>query len=398
MGCGNDDLDAPWQSQLGSDAPDSSFGVAAAPNGDVVVAAATEGSLAGDHGGSRDIYVARFSGEGEPSWSIQLGGEASESPLGISVAPDDSVYVGGFTDGSFAGDNAGSADIWVARFDADGSELWRSQFGGDGWDRGFDVTAFDSGVYITGYTASVLDPETNHEGFDGFAARFDAAGEMQWIRQFGTDAADWGQGSSLAADGGLYVTGYTEGAMAGDHLGDKDGFIIRLTPGGETVWVQQFGSPALDWPQGVGTTNDGGVVVAGSTEGDLDGSNAGERDAFIAAFSETGEQQFISQLGTAAADSVFEIRTFNDGFVATGSTAGDLNGANGDRDGLLVWFDEAGAVVSIDQIGTAAVDDLTGLAVSENDVVFYSGTGPGSGSAEGDIDVVLGATDGPADG
>lgn len=394
--CAGDGLDSPWQNQLGSEAADSSFGVAATPNGDLVITAATEGALGGPHMGKRDVYLARTSPTGEPRWDIQLGGSDSDSPLGVSAGSEGSIYVGGFTDGSFAGENAGSADVWVARIDGDGNEVWRRQFGGDGWDRGFDVTAFDGGVYVTGYTASVLDPDTNHEGFDGFAARFDAEGNMDWVRQFGTDAADWGQGSSLAADGGLYVTGYTEGAMAGDNFGDKDAFIIRLAPSGETVWVQQFGSPALDWPQGVGTTDDGGVVVAGSTEGDLDGSNRGERDAFIAAFSEAGEQRFITQFGTVAVDSVFEVRAIDDGFVATGSTAGDISGTNGDRDGVLVWFDESGAVASIDQIGTEAADDLTGLAVSEDNVIFYSGTGPGP--LEGDIDIMFGATDGPADG
>jgi len=384
--CASDGLDSPWQNQLGSEAADSTFGVAATPSGDLVVTAATDGALGGPHMGKRDIYLAQISAAGEPRWDIQLGGSDSDSPLGVSAS----------SDGSFAGDHAGSADVWVARIDGEGNELWRRQFGGDGWDRGFDVTAFDGGVYVTGYTASVLDPDTNHEGFDGFAARFDAEGNMDWVRQFGTDAADWGQGSSLAGDGGLYVTGYTEGAMAGDNLGDKDAFIIRLAESGETVWVQQFGSPALDWPQGVGTTDDGGVVVAGSTEGDLEGINRGERDAFVAAFSAAGEQRFITQFGTGAVDSVFEVRAIDDGFVATGSTAGDISGTNGDRDGLLVWFDESGAVASIDQIGTDAVDDLTGLAVSDDGVVFYSGTRPGP--LEGDTDILFGATDGPADG
>jgi len=396
VACGGDALDAPWESQIGSDAADTSFGVSATPEGDVVVAAATEGALGGDHAGLRDIYVGKFTKDGDEIWSTQLGSEAGDSPLGVSVAPDGSIYMGGFSDGSFAGVNAGSADIWVAQLDADGTEVWRRQFGGDGWDRGFDVTAFDGGVYVTGYTASVLDEGTNHEGFDGFAARFDADGTMEWVRQFGTDAADWGQGSSLAPDGGLYVTGYTEGDMAAPAAGDKDAFVLRLSPAGDELWARQFGTPALDWPQGVGTTNDGGVIVAGSTTGDLGGTNAGDRDAFVAAFDENGEPLFTSQFGSPAADSVFEVRATDDGFVATGSTMGDVAGLTGERDGILAWIDAAGQVAMVEQFGAQGLVDYSGLDVSDNGVVFYSGARPGS--LEGDTDMLLGATAAPTDG
>lgn len=397
VACGGDALANPWQIEIGSAAADTSFGVAATPEGDVVVAASTEGEIAGDHAGKRDIYVAKISVDGDPEWEAQLGSEAGESPLGVSVAPDGSVYLGGFTDGAFAGENAGSADVWVARLDADGTEVWRRQFGGDGWDRGFDVTAFDGGTYITGYTASTLDAATNQEGFDGFAARFESDGTMEWIRQFGTDAADWGQGSSLAPDGGLYVTGYTEGDMAGEHQGDKDAFVLRLSPTGDEVWARQFGTPALDWPQGVGTTNDGGVVVAGSTTGDLDGPNGGDRDAFIAAFDESGNPLFTTQFGSSAADSVFEVRATNDGFVATGSTTGEVASlAPGERDGILAWFDVDGTRISIEQVGGAGIVDFTGLDVADDGVVFYSGSGPGQ--TDGDTDIIVGGTPGRTDG
>ena len=153
-----------WSIQIGTEDADTTYGVSAAPGGDLVVAAATQGSLAGDNQGQRDVYLARYTPSGELRWALQTGGPMNDSPLGVSVAPDGSIYVGGFTDGDFASANQGSADVWLARFDADGNELWRRQFGGPAWDRGFDVTAFDGGAYITGYTASTLDPGTDMGG------------------------------------------------------------------------------------------------------------------------------------------------------------------------------------------------------------------------------------------
>ena len=52
-----------WSVQIGTEDADTTFGVSAAPGGDVVVAAATQGSLAGDNQGQRDVYLAQFHAE-----------------------------------------------------------------------------------------------------------------------------------------------------------------------------------------------------------------------------------------------------------------------------------------------------------------------------------------------
>ena len=384
-----------WRIQFGTEQPDTSYGVAAGPDGSMVVAAATEGSLAGDNQGQRDVYLARYSHSGELEWAVQVGGPQNDSPLGVSVAPDGSVYVGGFTDGDFASPNQGSADVWLARFDADGSELWRRQFGGPGWDRGFDVSAFDGGAYITGYTASTLDPDTDRGGFDGFAARYDANGNQQWVRHIGTDATDWGQGSALAPDGGLYMTGYTEGDLDGPGSGDKDVFAARLHPDGSLAWAVQLGSAALDWTQGVGAGPDGGMLIAGSTEGSFAADNAGGRDMIVVSLDAHGNERWRWQSGTEGMDTAFEVRQSGDFIVVTGSTAGSLAGAGrglGQNDAVLVWLDLSGNLVDVDQFGTDAVDDATGLDVGTDGSVVWSGYTFGSFEAPsaGQADLMLG--------
>ena len=365
-----------WSIQIGTEDADTTYGVSAAPGGDLVVAAATQGSLAGDNQGQRDVYLARYAPDGELRWSIQTGGPMNDSPLGVSVAPDGSIYVGGFTDGDFASINQGSADVWLARFDGDGNELWRRQFGGPAWDRGFDVTAFDGGAYITGYTASTLDPATDLGGFDGFAARYDADGTQQWIRHIGTDATDWGQGSALAPDGGLYMTGYTEGALVGSHAGDKDLFAVRINVDGSLAWATQLGTAALDWTQGVGAGPEGGMLIAGSTEGALAADHAGERDMLVVSLDADGNERWRWQAGTEGMDTAFEVRQTGQFIVVTGTTAGSLAGAGaalGERDAVLVWLDLAGNLVEMEQFGTGAVDDATGLDVSADGSVVWSG-------------------------
>ena len=400
VSCGGDSepdsaAQSDWSIQVGSEQADTSYGVSAAPNGDVVLAAITEGGLDGQNQGHRDVYLARYSPDGQLRWSLQTGGPKNDSPLGVSVAPDGTIYVGGFTEGDFASPNQGSADVWLARYDADGNELWRRQFGGPAWDRGFDVAAFDGGAYITGYSAGTLDPATDLGGFDGYAAKFDADGNQQWIRHVGTDATDWGQGSALAPDGGLYFTGYTEGDLGGANAGDKDVFVVRLRPDGSLAWATQLGTSALDWTQGVGLGPDGGVLLAGSTEGSFAADNAGERDMIVVSLDADGNEQWRWQGGTAGADSAFEVRQAGNHIVVTGSVLGDLavDGSSlGERDGVLVWLDLDGNLVEVQQFGTNAVDDATGLDVTADGWVVWSGHTFGSfeGTNAGEADLMFG--------
>ena len=392
-----------WRVQIGSSGAETSYGVAATPDGEVVITASTEGNLAGENQGQRDLFLARYSNEGDQLWALQTGGENNDSPLGVSVAPDGSIYVGGFTDGNFAGPNQGSADVWLARFDGDGNELWRRQFGSDQWDRGFDVSAFDGGVYISGYSAGTLDPYTDLGGFDGFAARFDTDGNQQWIRQFGTDATDWGQGSALAPDGGLYVTGYTEGDFGAPNSGDKDLFVVRLSPDGEQEWVTQIGSDALDWTQGVGLGPDGSVLVAGSTEGSFARDLVGERDMIVVSLNAEGEEQWRWQSGIASIDTGFEVRYVNNRILATGTVdrssgeataseeRSDANVVTAGRDLALAWLGPDGVPIAVSSIRTDAVEEATGLAVAADGAIYWSGYTTGSvvGDNAGASDLIL---------
>ena len=191
------------------------------------------------------------------------------------------------------------------------------------------------------------------------------------------------------------MTGYTEGALSGSHAGDKDLFAARIHADGSLAWTTQLGTEALDWTQGVGVGPAGGMLIAGSTEGALATDHSGERDMLVVSLDAGGNELWRWQGGTEGMDTAFEVRQSGEFIVVTGTTAGSLAGAGttlGERDAVLVWLDLGGNLVEVEQFGTGAVDDATGLDVSADGAVVWSGYTFGSfeGDGVGGADLLFG--------
>lgn len=127
--CGSDssdssDLPGPdvrevWAVQIGSTQSETSYGVAATPDGQAIVTASTEGDLAGQNQGQRDesgrgsvlMWLNSF---GVPVGGSWFGSEAEEEATGLDVAVDGTIYWSGNSTGAYAGDHAGKSDLILA--------------------------------------------------------------------------------------------------------------------------------------------------------------------------------------------------------------------------------------------------------------------------------------------
>ena len=119
------------------------------------------------------------------------------------------------TAGSLGGPNAGNFDVFLRKYDSAGNVLWTRQLGtsaAEGYDDRARVGVSADGmgnVYLSGWTQGNLGGP-NAGGRDPFLAKYDAAGTLQWIEQFGIPAADGASGVSADGLGNVYVSGYTE--------------------------------------------------------------------------------------------------------------------------------------------------------------------------------------------
>ncbi|MGI9667722.1 MAG: hypothetical protein ACR2N2_11620 [Acidimicrobiia bacterium] len=352
--------------QYGTDVDDVLLWVSRTSSG-AVGSGSTIGQLAAPPAGGKDAYVRFVDESGAIEKEEQFGVDGDDAALGNSAAPSDDVYVVGYTNGSLAGEHQGSADVWVRRYDADRSVSWTTQIGGPKWDRAYGAVADDEGVFVSGYTFGDLASEQMGEA-DAFVGRLDSSGNVTWLNQYGSDELDWGQGAAAAPDGGVYLVGFTEGEIAAPNAGERDAFVMHIGADGAVVGAAQFGTEGVDWATSA-VSDDDGVVIVGHTAGALAGDHAGESDVFVIALAPDLSIRWTLQFGSDVQDQGYGIAATDNGFIVSGFTLGVLGAESfGDRDGFVADIGTDGVLRSIDQVGTAAIDETYGVTATDRGI------------------------------
>ncbi len=270
-----------WTREFGT-AADESGGPAVDGAGNVYVVGTTSGTLPGQTSASgEDAFVRKYDAAGNELWTRQFGAPGSFT-VGLIRAADfaGNVYVAGYTGGALPGQTfaGGFTDAFVRKYDAAGNELWTREFGTAGGESAGGVAVDGAGnVYVGGNTNGTLPGQTSAGGFDTFLRKYDAAGNELWTREFGTPDEDVGGLLALDAAGNAYVEGRV-GAIAS---GTTNVFVRKYDPAGNVVWISQFGSQVTD-AGGVAVDGSGNVYAAGTTNGTLPGqTSAGGNDPFV---------------------------------------------------------------------------------------------------------------------
>lgn len=159
-----------WSKRFGETGKISGARVAVDAAGNVVVAGSFSGSV--DFGGgvltsagSSDIFIAKFYASGAHWWSKRFGDSDIQTGAGVATDGDgDVVLVGGFIGvvdfgaGQYVSAGVGSADMYIAKFDANGKHLWSKRFG-DGLTQGAADVATDAAgdSIVTGQFSGAID-------------------------------------------------------------------------------------------------------------------------------------------------------------------------------------------------------------------------------------------------
>jgi hypothetical protein len=259
-----------------------------------------------------------------------IGSERLEQINGVAVGASGTIVAAGWTDGSVSSKSAGGYDLLVQRISSSGATLWSRQLGGIGHDRPTAVaTTSDNGILVVGHTKSSFAGLTNTGEEDAFLLRLDADGEVLWARSISTPGPDHTYGVHVVPDGDILITGRMAGPdwnFVGGDLGDV--FLARYSPAGNLRWLRRFGSSAYEYGRSIAVTASGDILVSGRTEGNFQGlANQGGFDGFVSRFAADGSHRISSLYGTSGNDAVNQLLALSNGdLVVAGMSEGDLDG------------------------------------------------------------------------
>jgi hypothetical protein len=275
--------------------------------------------------GEGDVYLIKTDSLGDTLWTRTCGGSDREWGRSVQQTTDGGYIVVGSTR-SFG---AGEGDVYLIKTDSNGDTLWTRTYGGsDGGDGGGSVQqTTDEGYIVAGVTSSFGAGES-----DVYLIKTDSLGDTLWTRTYGGSGEDCGRFVLQTKDGGYMVAGYTYSFGAGN----RDVYLIKTDPTGDTLWTRTYGGSGWDEGTSVQQTTDGGYVVAGRT----DSFGVGYWAVYLIKTDSNGDTLWTRTYGGSSGDVSNSVQQTTDGgYIVAGET--NSFGA-GEDDVYLIKTDSLG--------------------------------------------------------
>ena len=239
-------------------------------------------------GGSVDLYLVKFSPDGQRLWGTYYGGTNWEQNSACSASKNGYIFLTGNTGSS---NNIATPGSWVpifnnspgflVAFNPEGQRLWGTYYAGSMGDFLFGCTA-DTGtsVYVYGIgsspiigTSGVFQPAKIGAG-NGCLSKFSSSGAYLWGTFYGSGPA---QIVNAAVDdsGFVYVTGQSnsqDSQIASPHGyltvfrgGPYDDFLAKFDGIGHRIWGTYYGGTSQENSSSIAVDNQDNIFLSGET-------------------------------------------------------------------------------------------------------------------------------------
>jgi hypothetical protein len=323
-----------------------------------------------------NVILSKYDVDGNRSWTRSFGNNDWESLYSVGVDQSGRVYLSGHT--SYRGEGQGqNPDCFLAVFDALGRLLWTRLIDTPLLDALCVATTGSSGAF---YVAGVVEEGRPGAGrTDLFVAKYNQVGTQLWIREFGSLPGAFGDDvpTSIAVDPleGVYVAGYTSGGMEGTtNQGGRDVFVAKLDGDGNRLWARQFGTSDHDFANALAADPEGGVYVAGGRDHpDFRFGRFG--DALLARYSSDGTLMWQRTLDGGDFDDAWDIIADRNLIQVVGRTSRGTSGelterTQGPSDAFLAKLSRDGDLLSVRLLGGPGHDGATGVALGRDGDVY----------------------------
>ena len=294
-------LNAQWAIIYGGTGSDSAYSIQQTNDGGYIVAGETNSFGAG----GSDVWILKLTSSGDIEWQKTYGGIVDDCAWSIQQTGDGGYIVAGET-GSFG---ARDKDIWILKLSSTGAIEWQRTYGGSEWETDPSIQQTnDRGYIVVGHTESF-----GVGGADIWILKLSSAGDIEWQRTYGAGEQEYAPSIQQTSDGGYIVAGHTYSVGV-----EMWGYwILKLSPEGDIGWQKTYGWSTFDKPNSIQQTSDGGYIVIGETSS----FGAGSSDIWILKLSSDGDIEWQKTYGGTSYDEALSIQQTNDGgYIVAGST------------------------------------------------------------------------------
>jgi hypothetical protein len=320
----------------------------------------SNGSPAGANKGGIDGVVFKYDFNGNVLWKKQIASLANDAATDVAVNPSGQVYVLGGTDNKVGSTSFGQRDVFVTRYDANGTNQKTAQLGGAGYDDAVDIVLDKNQVP---YVLVTLDDKASYAVYKGDLATFtftklplrtysntnpkalsvDSLGNVYILSEYGRSVVDIDKYSSTGVSlSYLRVATTTPGVRAFDLRIDNDNIYVSYgLPNGSNVFtgiVKKYSKDFVTqlWEVNLGLNTTAKVVKVAGDGVYLGGAFGG--GSFIARYTSAGKKVWSDTFSTPTAtgsESVEGLATaaqinavFPAGYGYTGSADGFVTRTN----------------------------------------------------------------------
>ena len=305
-------------------------------------------------------------------WGTYYGGENIESSTAITTK-DGFVYLAGITysDNNIASSGAYQTtnlstwdyDAFFAKFNSDGTRVWGTFFGGTHADliNKIKLSSLNN-IYIAGTTLSRTNISTvgSHQSnpgstqwnsYDGFLAKFNNNGILQWATYYGEEGYDIINGLTINTDESIFVSGETKSdkniatensfqplliiSPLPSGSASSDAFIAKFDSSGVRQWGTYIGGNGDDLITDSQLDSNGNIYFLGITDSNNNIStplsyqqsiSSSQMDGFLVKFDVDGNRIFGTYIGGNKLDYFHNLGIdYENNLYCFGETESDLN-------------------------------------------------------------------------
>ncbi|RDC62761.1 T9SS type A sorting domain-containing protein [Adhaeribacter pallidiroseus] len=339
-----------WDKTFGGSSNDYLQTAQQTSDGGFILGGATNSPVSGDRSftasSQYDYWLVKINASGDKVWDKSYGGTGNDHLKSICPTRDGGYILAGSSNSTASGrasynktsGSRGEQDYWIVKIDAAGNKQWDKTYGGSSYDflQVVQPTS-DNGYILAGHSYSPKSGEKSDGGNqygDFWLVKIDASGNKQWDKTYGGNQEETLKTCLLTNDGGFLLAGSSNSSSSGEKSGDSKGlsdfWVLKTDANGNKQWDRTFGGANNDYLQGAANTPDKGFILGGTSTSpagqDKSSSPKGSADFWILKISASGTKKWDKTYGGDSYDNLHHLLSLDNGNCLLSGTSASGSG------------------------------------------------------------------------